>query len=59
MLQAAICDRLSFDPFLFDEDGLAASEVNVRGGKIAEAFVVAGVIIVLDKGAHLGLEGAG
>ena len=58
VLQAAIGDRLSFDPFPFAEDGLAASEVDVRGGEIVEAFVVAGVIVVLDEGAHLGLEGA-
>ena len=58
VLQAAIGDCLSFDPFPFDEDGLAASEVDVRGGVVMEALVVAGVIVVLDEGAHLGLEGA-
>ncbi len=38
VLQAAIGDCLSFDPFPFDEDGLAASEVDVRGGEVVEAL---------------------
>jgi hypothetical protein len=31
-LQAAICDRLSFDPFAFEEDTLAAPKVDVGPG---------------------------
>jgi hypothetical protein len=31
MQQASVCDGLSFDPFPFDEDGLAAPEVDVGG----------------------------
>jgi hypothetical protein len=38
MLQAAIGNGLSFDPFPFYEDGMAASEVDVRRGEIADAF---------------------
>ena len=58
MLQSALFDGLAFDPFALEQDGLAASEVDVRRGEIVEAFVVTGVIVVLDEGAHLGLEGA-
>ena len=43
MLQASAGDCLSFDPFPFDEDGLAASEVDVGRGQIAQALVVAPV----------------
>ena len=35
MLQAAIGDGLAFDPFAFEEDGVAASEVDVGRGEIA------------------------
>ena len=59
MLQAAIGDGLSFDPFSFEEDGLAAPEVDVGRGEIAQALVVAGVVVVLDEGADLRLESAG
>src|SRR3954453_2907903 len=59
MLQAAIGDGLAFDPFAFEEDGLAASEVDVGRGEIAEALMVAAMIVVLDEGRDLALEGAG
>lgn len=38
MQQASVCVCLSFDPFPFDDDGLAASEVDVGRGWIAEAL---------------------
>src|SRR4051795_9655144 len=59
MLQAAIGDGLAFDPFAFEEDGLAASEVDVGRGEIAEALMVAAMVVVLDEGRDLALEGAG
>src|SRR3954470_589469 len=59
MLQAAIGDGLAFDPFAFEEDGLAASEVDVGRGEIAEALMMAAMIVVLDEGRDLALEGAG
>ena len=40
MQQASVCDGLTFDPFAFDKDGLAASEVDVSRGQIAEALVM-------------------
>ncbi len=42
MVQAALSDAFSFDPFTFEQDGLAASEVDVGRGEIVEAFVVIG-----------------
>jgi hypothetical protein len=57
MLQAAISDCVSFDPFSFQQDGLGASEVDVSRGEIAQAFVMA--IVVIDERVDLGLEVAG
>jgi hypothetical protein len=59
MQQASVLDGLSFDPFPFDEDGLATSEVDVGRREVAQALVVAQVIVVGDKGCDLGLEVAG
>ena len=56
MQQASVGDGLSFDPFPFDEDGLAAPEVDVGGCEVAEALVVAQVIVVGDEVADPGLE---
>ena len=56
MQQAAIGDCLSFDPFPFDQNGLAPPEVDVGGGKIVDALVVAAVIVVVDEGGDLGFE---
>ena len=50
MQQAAIGDCLSFDPFPFDQYGLTAAEVDVGGRQIADAFVIAQVIVVSDEG---------
>jgi hypothetical protein len=35
MQQASVFDGLSFDPFQFDEDGLAASEVDIGRCQVA------------------------
>lgn len=40
MLQAAIGDGQAFDPFAFEENGLAAPEVDVGRGEIVEAFMI-------------------
>jgi len=53
MVQAAAGDGLSFDLLPLDEDGLAAAEVDVSRREIAKALVVAGMIVVLDKGRDL------
>ena len=56
MLQALVLDGLSFDPFPFQQDGLAAPEVDIGGREVIQALVVAPVVVVLDEGADLGLE---
>jgi hypothetical protein len=50
MPQAAAGDGLSFDLPPLDQDGLAPAEVDVSRREIAKALVVAGVVVVLDKG---------
>jgi hypothetical protein len=56
VVQAAQSDCVSFDPFAFEQDGLAASEVNVGRGEIVEALVVSSMIVMLDEGRDLGFE---
>jgi hypothetical protein len=56
MQQASSGDGLSFDPFPFDEDGLAASEVDVGRCQVAQALVVSQMIVVGDEGSDLGFE---
>ncbi len=62
MLQAPMLDGLAFDLLPFDQDGLAAPEVDVGGGEVAEALVVAPMIVVGDEGwcpgAEMGVCGA-
>ena len=56
MLQAPVLDGLSFDSFPFQQDGLAAPEVDIGGREVIQALVVAPVVVVLDEGAELGFE---
>ena len=44
MLQASFLDRVAFDPFSFQQDGLAAPEVDIGRGKIVDALVAAPVV---------------
>ena len=59
VLQATVCDGLALDPFAFEEDGLGAPEVDVSRSEIAEALVIAGMVVVLDEGRDLAFEIAG
>ena len=59
MLQATIGDCLSFDPFAFEEDGLGSSEVDVGRGKIVEALVIAGMVVMSHESRDLTIEIAG
>ncbi len=52
-------DGLSFDPFSFQPDGLAAPEVDIGRREIAQALVVAVVVVVADKGFDLCFKIAG
>jgi hypothetical protein len=47
--QAAVC-CLSFDPFPFDQNGLAAPEVDAGGRQIADTLVISQMIVVSDVG---------
>ena len=57
--QASVLDGLSFDPFSFKQDGLAATEVDIGRGEIGDALVVSQVIVVSDELADPGFEIAG
>ena len=50
MLQTSVLDGLSFDPFPFQQDGLAAPEVDIGGREVIQTLVVASVVVVLDEG---------
>jgi hypothetical protein len=54
--QAAIGDCLSFDPFSLNQYGLTAAEVDVGWRQIADALVIAQVIVVSDEGLDLSFE---
>ena len=56
MKQAALFDGFAFDPFPFQRDDIAMPEVDVGGGEIAEALMVAAVVVVLDEGRNLSLK---
>ena len=56
MLQAPVFDGLAFDFLPFQQDDVAASEVDIGRGEIAQALVKALVIVVRDEGLDLGLE---
>lgn len=59
MKQAALCDGFAFYPFPFQHDDVAAPEVDVGGCEIADALVVAAVIIMIDEGRYLPLQISG
>ena len=56
MQQAAVSDCLSFDPFPFDQNGLAPPEVDVGGRQVGDALVISQVIVAGDEGLDLGFE---
>ena len=56
MKQGAVLDGFAFDPFSFDQDGLATPEVDVDRGETVDALVVAPVIVVRDECNDLSFE---
>lgn len=44
VLQAAVFDRIAFDPFAVEKDGSAAPEVDLSRSEIAEALVIPGIV---------------
>ena len=59
MVQAPALDGLSFDPFSFQQDGVASAEVDVGWCQIADGLVVTLVVVVIDEGLDLSLQVAG
>ena len=56
VLQAAFLDGQFFDFSSSLDNGLIPAEVDVGGGEVGEAFVVAVVVVALDERADGGLE---
>ena len=59
MLQAPMFDGLAFDVGPLAQDVGGSAEVGVCRRHVAQALVVAGVVVVLDEDADLGLQVAG
>ena len=53
--QAPMLDGLSFDPFTLFDDGWRPAEVGVGGRHVAQALMVALVIVMLNEGLDLRL----
>ena len=56
MLQAAVCDGLSFDVLTLGLDHLGSVEVDVGGREVIDTLMIADVVVVLDEGADLPFE---
>jgi hypothetical protein len=54
--QASRSDRQVFDLSPSVDDGPVPAEVDVGGGEVAEAFVVAAMVVTFDEGANAGFE---
>ena len=59
MLQATVCDCLALDPFAFEEDGLGSSEVDVGRREIAQALVIAAMVVMSHEGRDQPAVGVG
>jgi hypothetical protein len=49
MLQTAVINGVSFDPFPFSDDGIIAPKVDICGRDIIEVHVVMLVVVVTDE----------
>ena len=56
MLQASVLDCVAFDPFSFQQDCLTAPEVDVGRRQIAQALVIAPMVVVIDEPVDAGLK---
>jgi hypothetical protein len=54
--QPTVLDGFAFDPFSFQQDGLASPEVDVDRGEVIDALVMAPVVVVRNKGVDLSFE---
>ena len=49
MHQASVLDGLSFDPFSFQQDGVASAEVNIGRCQAANGLMVTPVVVMIDE----------
>jgi len=56
VVQSAVLDVLVFDASPLSQDGFTATEVDVSWGEVADALVVAMVVVVLDEGGNGGFK---
>ena len=49
MLQAPMFDGLAFDPFALVDDGVGSAEVGNGGCDVAQALVVAAMVVMLES----------
>ena len=59
MLQAALSDSLFLDLFPFSQNSFVATEVDIGGCDVAQALVVALVVVIVDEGPDLAFKIAG
>jgi hypothetical protein len=48
MDQASLLDGLALDAFSVEQNDLAAAEIDVSWGQVAQALVAAAVVVVVD-----------
>ena len=56
MVQAAVLDGLVFDASPFSQDGFTAPKVDISWGEVADALVIAVVVVVVDEGGDGGFK---
>ena len=56
VLQTPFLDCVAFDPFSFQQDCLTTAEVHIGRREIAQALVVAPVIVVIDEPVDAGFK---
>ena len=59
MHQAAMLDGPALDAPALQQDGLPPAEIDIGWGQIVQAFVIASLVILLDKCLDLSLQRAG
>ena len=52
MVQAAVLDGFQFDASPFGQNGFATAKIDVGRGEVADALVVAVVVVVVDEGGN-------
>ena len=58
MHQAAVLDGPALDAHALQQDGLPPAEIDISRGQIAQALMIAPVVILLDECLNIGLKRA-